>query len=107
MPAGTQRRKLTGTGSFADASFRIRVALRASMIFSVDFGCDGGSRARFEGTRFHFIRASTGSEEDDRERTMTRVIYRSEMARVAEEKMRNSDEEWVYTVRGKSFLRYM
>jgi tRNA pseudouridine(38-40) synthase len=38
---------------------------------------------------------------------MNRVIYRSEMLRVTGGGMQNSDEEWVFTVRGKSFLRYM
>ena len=38
---------------------------------------------------------------------MTRAIYRSGMARVTCGDLPGSAEEWVYTVRGKSFLRYM
>ncbi len=56
----------------------------------------------FEGEHdFTSFAASSGSEEDDRDRTMHRVIYSSEFARDA------SGEELVYTVRGQSFLRYM
>jgi tRNA pseudouridine38-40 synthase len=63
---------------------------------------------KFEGEHdFTSFAASTGSEEDDQERTMTRVIYRSEMLRVVGEEPPVSTEEWVYVVRGKSFLRYM
>ncbi len=62
----------------------------------------------FEGEQdFTSFAASTGSEEDDHERMMTRVIYRSEMVRVNDGESPTSGEEWVYTVRGKSFLRYM
>jgi tRNA pseudouridine38-40 synthase len=76
--------------------------------FPLDFDAMAEAARQFEGEHdFTSFAASTGSEEDDRERTMTRVIYRSEMARVAGGEMRNSDEEWVFTVRGKSFLRYM
>ena len=76
--------------------------------FPLDFDAMAEAARQFEGEHdFTSFAASTGSEEDDRERTMTRVIYRSEMARVTGGEMRNSDEEWVYTVRGKSFLRYM
>jgi tRNA pseudouridine38-40 synthase len=76
--------------------------------FPLDFDAMAEAARQFEGEHdFTSFAASTGSEEDDRERTMTRVIYRSEMARVSGGEMQNSDEEWVYTVRGKSFLRYM
>src|ERR1019366_2133088 len=50
---------------------------------------------------------STGSEEDDRERIARRTIYRSEFLRRSESDFATPDEEWVYVVRGKSFLRYM
>src|ERR1019366_8949193 len=50
---------------------------------------------------------STGSEEDDRERIARRTIYRSEFLRRSESDFATPDEEWVYEVRGKSFLRYM
>ena len=56
----------------------------------------------FEGEHdFTSFAASSGSEEDDQDRIMHRVIYSSEFARDA------SGEELVYTVRGQSFLRYM
>ncbi len=56
----------------------------------------------FEGERdFTSFAASSGSEDDDRERDMMRVIYSSEVAREADR------DEIAYVVRGKSFLRYM
>ena len=76
--------------------------------FPLDFDCMAEAARRFVGEHdFTSFAASAGSEEDDRERTMTRVIYGSEMARVADAESLDSAEEWVYTVRGKSFLRYM
>jgi tRNA pseudouridine38-40 synthase len=58
--------------------------------------------ARFVGVHdFASFAASTGSEEDDKERSTEREIYSTEL-------VRSSDgEELVYTVRGRSFLRYM
>jgi tRNA pseudouridine38-40 synthase len=57
----------------------------------------------FEGEHdFSSFAASSGSEDDDRDRNMVRVIYRSEMCRPSGE-----PGEIVYTVRGQSFLRYM
>ena len=56
----------------------------------------------FEGEHdFSSFAASSGSEDDDRDRQMTRVIHSSEIVR---EKDR---EEIAYVVRGQSFLRYM
>jgi tRNA pseudouridine38-40 synthase len=76
--------------------------------YPLDFEAMSEAARRFEGEHdFTSFAASTGSEEEDRDRTMTRVIYRSEMTRVGSENPRDSAEEWVYTVRGKSFLRYM
>ena len=76
--------------------------------FPMDFEAMAEAARAFEGEHdFTSFAASTGSEEDDRERTMTRVIYRSEMIRVAVAESLDSAEEWVYKVRGKSFLRYM
>jgi tRNA pseudouridine38-40 synthase len=58
--------------------------------------------SRFVGPHdFASFAASTGSEEDDRERSTVREIYASELARSGD------GEELVYTVRGRSFLRYM
>jgi tRNA pseudouridine38-40 synthase len=70
--------------------------------------------AMAEGAR-HFVgehdfttfAASAGSDEDDRERLTTRTIYNFELQRAQSPNSRYSAEEWVYTVRGKSFLRHM
>ena len=50
---------------------------------------------------FAAFAASTGSEDDDKERSTVREIYSSELVRSED------GEELVYTVRGRSFLRYM
>ena len=50
---------------------------------------------------FASFAASTGSEEDDKERSTEREIYAAELVRSAD------GEELVFTVRGRSFLRYM
>jgi len=56
----------------------------------------------FEGEHdFTTFAASSGSEEDDRERDMVRVIYSSEIVR------ETGRDEIAYVVRGRSFLRYM
>jgi tRNA pseudouridine38-40 synthase len=58
--------------------------------------------ARFAGVHnFAAFAASTGSEEDDKERSTIREIYSSELARSPD------GEELVFTLRGRSFLRYM
>jgi tRNA pseudouridine38-40 synthase len=76
--------------------------------YPLDFDAMSEAARQFEGEHdFTSFAASAGSEEDDEERTMTRVIYRSEMLRVVGEESAVSAEEWVYVVRGKSFLRYM
>ena len=50
---------------------------------------------------FAAFAASTGSEDDDKERSTVREIYSSELVRSED------GEELVYTVSGRSFLRYM
>jgi len=56
----------------------------------------------FEGEKdFTSFAASTGSEEDDKDRDMMRLIYSSEIVHDA------ANCEIAYVVRGKSFLRYM
>ncbi|HXA56983.1 MAG TPA: tRNA pseudouridine(38-40) synthase TruA [Candidatus Acidoferrum sp.] len=56
----------------------------------------------FEGEHdFSSFAASAGSEDDDRDRLATRVIYSSEIVREPDR------DEIVYLVRGRSFLRYM
>src|SRR6267142_140708 len=58
--------------------------------------------ARFVGVHdFAAFAASTGSEDNDKERSTIREIYSAELARSAD------NEELVFTVRGRSFLRYM
>jgi tRNA pseudouridine38-40 synthase len=57
---------------------------------------------QFEGEHdFSSFAASSGSEDDDRDRKMTRVLHSSEIVREPER------EEIAYVVRGQSFLRYM
>ena len=50
---------------------------------------------------FTSFAASSGSEDDDKDRNMTRVIYSSEIVRDS------GGQEMFYLVRGRSFLRYM
>jgi tRNA pseudouridine38-40 synthase len=58
--------------------------------------------AKFVGTHdFTSFAASTGSEEDDKERVMDREIFSTELVRSPD------NEELVFTVHGRSFLRYM
>ena len=47
------------------------------------------------------VTASTGSEDDDQERSTEREVFSSELTRSAD------NEELVFTVSGRSFLRYM
>jgi tRNA pseudouridine38-40 synthase len=76
--------------------------------YPLDFADMAEAARRFEGEHdFTTFAASTGSEEDDRERVTTRTIYRSELVRCAEQDSVTADEEWIYVVRGKSFLRHM
>jgi tRNA pseudouridine38-40 synthase len=58
--------------------------------------------ARFVGMHdFAAFAASTGSEDDERERSTVREVYSTELARSSD------NEELLFTVRGRSFLRYM
>ena len=58
--------------------------------------------AKFVGVHdFSSFAASTGSEDDDKERNMEREIYSSELKRT------DDGEELWFTVHGRSFLRYM
>jgi tRNA pseudouridine38-40 synthase len=57
---------------------------------------------RFVGMHdFSSFAASTGSEEDDKERSMEREVYSAELVRSED------NEELIFTIRGRSFLRYM
>ena len=70
--------------------------------FPLDEDAMRDAAARFVGTHdFASFAASTGSEEDDKERSTEREIYSTELARSPDA------EELVFTVRGRSFLRYM
>ncbi len=58
--------------------------------------------AKFVGVHdFASFAASTGSEDDDNQRSTEREIYSTELVRSPD------DEELVFTVNGRSFLRYM
>lgn len=62
--------------------------------------CDAA--ARFVGVHdFTSFAASTGSEDDDKERNMEREIFSTELKRTED-----GEELW-FTVHGRSFLRYM
>jgi len=70
--------------------------------FPLDEEAMRDAAARFAGTHdFASFAASTGSEEDDKERSTEREIFSTELVRTAD------DAELVFTVRGRSFLRYM
>lgn len=69
---------------------------------SLDEDAMAAAARQFEGERdFTSFAASSGSEEDDSERDMVRILYSSEIVREP------SREEIAYLVRGRSFLRYM
>jgi len=70
--------------------------------FPLDEGKMRDAAAAFVGSHdFAAFAASTGSEDDDKERFTVREIYATELVRSAD------NEELVFTVRGRSFLRYM
>jgi tRNA pseudouridine38-40 synthase len=70
--------------------------------FPLDEDAMRDAAARFVGTHdFASFAASTGSEEDDKERSTLREIYSAELKRT------DDGEELWFTVRGRSFLRYM
>jgi tRNA pseudouridine38-40 synthase len=56
---------------------------------------------------FTSFAASTGSDEDDMERLTVRTIFKSRLLRVPVCDERRDEEEWVYEVRGRSFMRNM
>jgi tRNA pseudouridine38-40 synthase len=76
--------------------------------FELNFGAMAEAARCFVGEHdFTSFAASTGSEEDDRERDTHRIIYCSEFLRATECDSRAPADEWVYMIRGKSFMRYM
>lgn len=56
---------------------------------------------------FTSFAASTGSDEDDAERITVRTIYNSALLRIPCANSQEGAEEWVYMVRGRSFMRNM
>src|SRR6266705_6278309 len=70
--------------------------------FPLDEDAMRDAAARFIGTHdFTAFAASADSEDEDKERSTEREIYSSDLARTAD------NEELVFTVSGRSFLRYM
>ena len=70
--------------------------------FPLDEDAMRDASARFVGMHdFASFAASTGSEEDDKERSTEREIFATDLARSTD------GEELVFTVCGRSFLRYM
>jgi len=70
--------------------------------FPLDEEAMKDAAARFVGMHdFTSFAASTGSEDDDKERNMQREIYATEVKRTED-----GEELW-FTVHGRSFLRYM
>lgn len=96
--------------------FRWRYALHVS--FPLDFDSMAEAARCFLGEHdFTSFSASSGSKEKDQQRDTLRCIYQSEWKAGAAAAAttpasavpghESCDEEWVYLVRGKSFLRYM
>jgi tRNA pseudouridine38-40 synthase len=76
--------------------------------YDLDFDAMAEAARFFAGEHdFSSFAASTGSEEEDRERTPIRTIYHSELLRIPAAEGQNAGEEWIYTVRGQSFMRHM
>jgi tRNA pseudouridine38-40 synthase len=96
--------------------FRWRYVLHVSR--ALDFAAMAQAARYFEGEYdFTSFSASTGSEEGDRHQTMIRSIFRSELIDFAGSSgaavesliydQHPCQEEWMYVIRGSSFLRYM
>lgn len=99
--------------------FRWRYVLHVPQ--ELDFAAMAEAARYFQGKHdFTSFSASTGSEDEDRDQTMTRSVFRSEligregkaggaglndMSTISDQRLWL--EEWVYVVRGSSFLRYM
>jgi tRNA pseudouridine38-40 synthase len=70
--------------------------------FPLDEEAMRDAAVRFAGVHdFASFAASTGSEDDDQERSTEREVFSSDLERSAD------NEELVFTVSGRSFLRYM
>jgi tRNA pseudouridine38-40 synthase len=70
--------------------------------FPLDEDAMRDAATRFVGIHdFSSFAASTGSEEEDQDRTMEREIFSADLSRSTD------GEELIFTVHGRSFLRYM
>ncbi len=70
--------------------------------YPLDLPAMAAAAGEFEGEHdFTSFAASSGSEDDDRERTTSRVIYRSAV------EVADDGHVITYAIRGRSFLRYM
>jgi tRNA pseudouridine38-40 synthase len=70
--------------------------------FPLDEDAMRNAAARFVGMHdFASFAASTGTEDDDKERSTEREIFSTELVRSPD------NEELVFTIKGRSFLRYM
>jgi tRNA pseudouridine38-40 synthase len=94
--------------------FRWRYVLHVPQ--ELDFISMAEAARYFEGEQdFTSFSASTGSEEEDRDQTMIRSVFCSELidrraasgAAAVSPICDHDAEEWVYLIRGTSFLRYM
>jgi len=95
--------------------FRWRYTLHLPQ--ELDFAAMAEAARLFEGEHdFTSFSASTGSADEDREQTMVRCGFRSVLVRAGDAsgfpEFSDADgpvrhEEWVYRIRGSSFLRYM
>ena len=100
--------------------FRWRYVLHIPQ--ELDFAAMAEAARHFEGERdFTTFSTSTGSEEEDRDETMIRRVFRSELtgrrtgggsadlSAIAGQSPRSAEcpDEWLYVIRGSSFLRYM
>jgi tRNA pseudouridine38-40 synthase len=96
--------------------FRWRYVLHVPQ--ELDFAAMAEAASYFEGKRdFTSFSASTGSEEEDRDQTTIRSVFRSELLAQSSRSegghlnsnsgCRPCREEMVYVIRGTSFLRYM
>jgi tRNA pseudouridine38-40 synthase len=96
--------------------FRWRYVLHVPQ--ELNFAAMAKAAGYFEGERdFTSFSASTGSVEGDKDRTMVRSVFRSEIIDLSASAppdisgslcgRQACSEEWVYVIRGTSFLRYM
>ena len=97
--------------------FRCRYVLHVRQ--ELDFAAMAEAARYFEGQHdFTSFAASTGSEDEDRDRTVVRSIFCSELIDWSRSSgalappasicgLQAYPEEWAYVVRGSSFLRYM